>query len=79
MSCPTPAGTAPRTCCWVPLELIEKLNVLIPAPREGGPVGAGLGPGAGVGAPPAEGSVGLCWATLLKRVFDQPIDYTSYH
>ena len=81
-----------------PLELIEKLSVLIPSPRfhllrfhgllaphatargqiiprgrapedeDSGPAGAGLG-GAVAGAPPAAGSAGLSWATLMKRIF----------
>ena len=82
-----------------PLELIEKLSVLIPAPRfhllrfhgllaphatgraqiipsgrdavdqDGGPAGAGRRSGAAEGTLPSSGSLGLSWATLLKRVF----------
>ena len=36
-----------------------------PAPKEGPTAPSGNGR--------------LSWAALMKRVFDQPIDYTSYH
>ena len=89
-----------------PLELIEKLSVLIPpprfhllrfhgllapraqlrsavVPRSNRDAELGGGPALSPSPPeprsrPCSGAGRLSWAALMKRVFAQPIDYTSY-